>query len=347
MLGITEHPLKRIVYGVNAVILVLLCTLVLAASAHAESGSEGPLAGQSSEQSAPVGSGAEEAAATTPPPAEEKKAEAAPTTPVVVETPEVPVTVPAVVETPEPAPTVPVVVETPEAKTTAPVAGETPDAKTTGTGGEEGLEGAQTPRAGSAVSLSTPSATQDGLVHAEVVQEVPTAVLVTTPESSGLGGLGAGIPPTSGPGGRAPRPPAAMTAARRVAEMSCALSALDGRSTDSCTAGLLGTQRVLSDTSTSFADAPLSLAAVAGPPAGGGHGGGTPGGSTPVSPGPGPAPGGAAGGSAAGTSGLALAGFLTLAGLLLLGAPRAMRRLRLSCEPWLTACFVLIPERPG
>jgi hypothetical protein len=48
-----------------------------------------------------------------------------------------------------------------------------------------------------------------------------------------------------------------------------------------------------------------------------------------------------------GGSGMGLSTFLTLAGLLLLGAPRAMRRLRLSCEPWLTACFVLIPERPG
>ena len=25
----------------------------------------------------------------------------------------------------------------------------------------------------------------------------------------------------------------------------------------------------------------------------------------------------------------------------------ALRRLRLSCQPWRTACFVLIPERPG
>jgi hypothetical protein len=46
-------------------------------------------------------------------------------------------------------------------------------------------------------------------------------------------------------------------------------------------------------------------------------------------------------------SGTALSIFLTLAGLLLMAAPRAMRRLRLSCQPWLTACFVLIPERPG
>src|ERR1035438_6346090 len=120
MLGLAKRPSNRIVYGglhgVSAVILVLLGTLVLAASAHAESGSEGSLTGKSSEQVPPVGSGAEEAAATTPPPAEEKKTEAAPKTPVVVETPEVPVTAPGVVKTPEPAPTVPVVVETPEAK---------------------------------------------------------------------------------------------------------------------------------------------------------------------------------------------------------------------------------------
>jgi hypothetical protein len=31
---------------------------------------------------------------------------------------------------------------------------------------------------------------------------------------------------------------------------------------------------------------------------------------------------------------------------LLLGAPRVLRRLRLSCEPWLAGCFVLVPERP-
>ncbi|MCW3034427.1 MAG: hypothetical protein JWM60_2772, partial [Solirubrobacterales bacterium] len=69
----------------------------------------------------------------------------------------------------------------------------------------------------------------------------------------------------------------------------------------------------------------------------------------PDTPSPGPAPGGAAGGVAAGGSGgaVGLSGFLTLAGLLLLAAPRALRRLRLSCRPYLTAFFVLIPERPG
>jgi hypothetical protein len=39
--------------------------------------------------------------------------------------------------------------------------------------------------------------------------------------------------------------------------------------------------------------------------------------------------------------------FLTLAGLLLIGGPAAMRRLRLASQPWRSAPFVLIPERPG
>jgi hypothetical protein len=69
----------------------------------------------------------------------------------------------------------------------------------------------------------------------------------------------------------------------------------------------------------------------------------------PLAPAPGgSAPSGSAGGVAAGGSGgLGLSAFLTIAGLLLLAAPHAMRRLRLSCLPWRTAFFVLIPERPG
>ena len=113
-----------------------------------------------------------------------------------------------------------------------------------------------------------------------------------------------------------------------------------------CAAGGLGSERFLSASALGYATAAATLAAApAGAPAGGGHGGSAAG-NPPVSPPPGPAPSGASG-SATGASGLALSGFLTLAGLLLLGAPRAMRRLRLSCQPWLTACFVLIPERPG
>ncbi len=117
--------------------------------------------------------------------------------------------------------------------------------------------------------------------------------------------------------------------------------------TDNCTVGWFGTQRLLSASPAGFATAAESLTTEpAGEPPAGGHGGSA-GGSSPVSPAPGPAPSGASGGSATGGSGLAPSGFLTLAGLLHLAAPRAMRRLRLSCQPWLTACFVLIPERPG
>jgi translation initiation factor IF-2 len=64
---------------------------------------------------------------------------------------------------------------------------------------------------------------------------------------------------------------------------------------------------------------------------------------------PGPSPGGGSGGATAGGGGAGLApsGALTFAGLLLLAAPRAMRLLRLLCRPWRSACFALIPERPG
>ncbi len=72
-------------------------------------------------------------------------------------------------------------------------------------------------------------------------------------------------------------------------------------------------------------------------------------GGRPTAPGPGPVPAGGGVGVAAGAAGggVGLAGFLALAGLLLLTAPRALRRMRLSCRPYRTAFFVLIPERPG
>jgi hypothetical protein len=68
--------------------------------------------------------------------------------------------------------------------------------------------------------------------------------------------------------------------------------------------------------------------------------------SLPSSPPPGPEPGGSASGSATGASGAAAPSLLALAGLLLIVAPRALRRLRLISEPLLTLCFVLIPEHP-
>jgi hypothetical protein len=63
-------------------------------------------------------------------------------------------------------------------------------------------------------------------------------------------------------------------------------------------------------------------------------------------PSPAPAPGGAspATGAVAGTS---IPIFLTLAGLLLLAAPRVRRVLRLLGESWRLSPLALIPERPG
>jgi hypothetical protein len=151
-----------------------------------------------------------------------------------------------------------------------------------------------------------------------------------------------GPPPGGGPTARA-----GMTSAQRAGSFSCELSELGGHLTDNCTVGWLGVPRFLSTTPSGLVTAASSLVAatIAGSPAQGGHGGSAVS-SPPVGPAPSPTPGGAAG-AATGASGVApLSTFLTLAGLLLLGAPRVLRRLRLSCEPWLAGCFVLIPERP-
>jgi hypothetical protein len=82
---------------------------------------------------------------------------------------------------------------------------------------------------------------------------------------------------------------------------------------------------------------------LAGLPSGAAHNGSPPA-SIPSSPGPGP---GGVSESTVAACGFALSIFLTLAGLPMLAAPRAMRRLRLASEPWRLAPFVLIPERPG
>jgi hypothetical protein len=90
----------------------------------------------------------------------------------------------------------------------------------------------------------------------------------------------------------------------------------------------------------------MGTAARAGAPAPG-RSGGSPGGSGPIGPPSEPTPSGTYGGVAGGGSGTALSGFPPFAAHLLLGAPLAIHRLRLSFQPWLTAFFVLIPERPG
>jgi hypothetical protein len=59
------------------------------------------------------------------------------------------------------------------------------------------------------------------------------------------------------------------------------------------------------------------------------------------------APGGGSPTVAGGGGGLGSSSFLALGALLLLFAPRVLRRLRLAGEPWHMAPFFLIPARPG
>jgi hypothetical protein len=192
------------------------------------------------------------------------------------------------------------------------------------------------------IPLAPAGAPQADEPRGEAASEVPVAVGGSLAGASSVRGQAATAGSGAGPastGGLA-----GMIAAQGAGGPGCELSALERRGPGSCTGASPGAQGFMSQ-SMGLPDAPSSLTAETGSPAGHGHGGSAVAG-PPVGPAPGPAPGGASGSSAA-ASGLALSGFLTLAGLLLLGAPRAMRRLRLSCEPWRTACFVLIPERPG
>ncbi len=151
------------------------------------------------------------------------------------------------------------------------------------------------------------------------------------------------------------------TVAQREHEAACELSL--GPASGSCTAGWLGNSGLVSATLVSAAGAapvyaavsvvlvPWTTTVVGLPHTGSGidGAGDEPAGSHPAGGGPSqaPPPSGASGGAPAGGSSAAPSVFLTLAGLLLLAAPRAMRRMRLRCKPWLTAFFVLIPERPG
>ncbi len=196
-----------------------------------------------------------------------------------------------------------------------------------------------------------PPSTQQGLLtHAEESnQEVPSAPASALTAVSAAPVRVAETPADPSAGVASVGEPAGMTAMQLSGDFSCELSALGGRMTDNCTAGWLGSQRLMSSSPVAFAVPAVSLAAAvtAVAPARGTHGSPAVGNSTPGSPAPGPAPGGSSGSATGGVAGFGISPLLTLAGLLLMGAPRAMRRLRLLCRPWRTACFVLIPERPG
>jgi outer membrane biosynthesis protein TonB len=362
MLGTPHDRTKPIVCDgllcLRAVVLALLASLVLAASASADE-VQGPAGGvipTGAQETTAAGVGA---VTETPPagegaggeaqgppgetgPVGEPPAEPAPVVPAPEELKE-----PAPAPPTEPVPTEPAPV-LPAAEGTTEVPPIITESVSVASHGEEAPEG----------SLSSPSATppppdaQGATAHNEAAQQ-PTALSISPAGATPAGGRELEILSSSETGVASSEAGVAsvgararLIAARRIGELSCQLSALGGPPAGNCTSGLPVAARLLS-TSPTGNIAVVSLAAVAraDPPSGGGHGGSAVG-NAPVTPAPGPAPGGASG-SGAGASGLALSTFLTLAGLLLLGAPRAMRRLRLSCQPWLTACFVLIPERPG
>jgi hypothetical protein len=304
--------------------LALLGVLVLAGTAHAAR----PVAEPPTE-APPAASGAE-------PPTE---------VPTVGSGPEKPTEAPTVGSGPEKPTEVPPAAPGAEKPTevppAAPGAERPPEAPTVGSVMVKAPEGKLSPLASTPHDAATPPDTAG-----KAAPEVPSALNASPTRASTVGGP-AKPSATSVAGRSSAGAPVGVTAARRAGNLSCELSALGGRMTDNCSAGWSGTQRLLSASRTGSAAAAASFAAATrGAPTGADHDRSAVG-RPPVSPTPGPAPGGASGASAIGGSALGLSGFLTLLGLLLLGAPRAMRRLRLSCEPWLTACFVLIPERPG
>jgi cytoskeletal protein RodZ len=343
----SKHMVSRVFLCLRLVSLGLLVSVVFAGTAAA-AGTEAPPAPNPLEQGEePQGNtsppGGEEAPAPsgegeTPPPT----GETAPTPP--VEQPQT-----------EPPPTPPA--EQPAEKTPVPE-----------NTGETGLELQTKERQESGVGAGLPpeETTKISVLAPVVTVDAPTqATSEPTEGQVGLAGPSTTVPPsvggtvqeavTSAELGEASIVESAhRSAAQQAGRLSCELSALSGPLTQNCAAGWLGTPTLGSGSSTS-ANTEQALAA---PPSSGGPGASSSapaGGNRPAAPAQGGstsngAAGGAAGGSGAGGSGgggLGLSAFLTIAGLLLLAAPHAMRRLRLSCLPWRTAFFVLIPERPG
>jgi hypothetical protein len=349
-------------------LLAVLSVLALSPAARADSTVEAPTEGLASERSSESSSGGETGGAESQPSGgtesvtrettgtegstigamgDESSGEAGPVPAESVP----PVSESQAEPTPTPEPSLPVVVEV--APEPAPVAQEilkevAPEA-TTHSSSEE-IERPKE-KAGEAVvamsgSPSAPTGTSTGLIAGGESEGSPPSGPVP-PTGSEIVQLGEGQEALTG------SPEEALTSSRAASERQavarrCELSALGGPEAGGCAGGWLGAANGL-------AQAPVALvsdAAALTPASIGSSGddgpGGVAGGGHPLVPSPGPAPGGASGGVAAGGSGsVGLSGFLTLAGLLLLAAPRAMRRLRLSCRPWLTAFFVLIPERPG
>jgi outer membrane biosynthesis protein TonB len=329
---------QRKLLWVTLALLVALGTLVLAGAARAAE----PVVEASKE----AGSPAPVEAPKEPGPPAPVEAPKEPGPPAPVEAPKEPGP-PAPVEAPkEPGPPAPIeapkVAEQPQELMSpgAPIGDHAREAASTEPTGGQAAESSSS----SSAAASQNAASSDG------ASVSPSA----EPSGAAIGLLAKGPSEPRGPSAPSGAPragagaSAGFAASQRTGELGCELSRLPVPGADSCTAGLLGAQSIRL---ASLTLATANIRPTASDPAGRGGGNGDDGGSTgwgrSGSPSPGPAPSGAFGGSAAGSGGIGLSGFFTLAGLLLLAAPRALRRLRLSCQPWLTAFFVLIPERPG
>ncbi len=377
--GPVARSTSQPVIAMRLVILAILAALVLAGSAQGAEGPEAPSTGTTPQETSSAGPPAEGPASTPPTGTaagetttpettggteESTASSSAGSTPEEPAAPagsttEEPASTPTVT-TPEPVP-VTVTLPTPEESipaTPTPPTSE-PSSPTTPTGGE--------------VTTATPI----DVVTAELPAHGGGAVSEKAPEAS-LSPAASGQGPPGGGGSEVPAPAAAspigpsatiqqlsgestttpatntpkassrsgMTAVQQAGGFACELAVLRPAA-EGCSTGWSTNRSYVSTSSVGFisAMAPRPVVSTEAP-AGSGHGGSVDGG-RPLGPTPGPAPSGASGGSAMGGSGLAFSAFLTLAGLLLLAAPRALRQLRLSCQPWLTSFFVLIPERPG
>jgi hypothetical protein len=355
LLRIIPRPPTRILAMRRVATLVLLGTLLLAASARAAA----PAAEPAPEASAPAASAAESASEASAPVASaaEPAPEASPPAePIAEPTPEV--SAPTEPElAPEAAPPAPVAEPAP-----APVAGQAPEAAAPVEPTKEAKEDPATEptkeatevdadklaREQGAESPSSPSATSP------VAESADNSTDSATPEtSSALGGpittilpdVSEDVPTSSAASSVSTAALARTIAAQRAEDFNRELGGLGSSLTDGYTATGSDDRSLLP---AAFVDGLVAgTAGRAGAPADDDPGGSR--GENPpiVVPPPGPTPNGAFGGAAPGGSGIALAGFPAFAGHLLLGAPLAMHRLRLSFQPWLTAFFVLIPERPG
>jgi outer membrane biosynthesis protein TonB len=345
MLGTVTDPSKRAVSKgllcLRLLLLGLLAALVLASSAYADQGETAEAPAVAEEQAAPP---PEETQAPAEPTPEGGEAVAPPVEETVVEVPPAPVEETIQVTLPPPVEEVTQVIAGVEEAVEQPIKQVT-EAVQQQVGGSAGSE--ETSKG------STTSSSSTGLL-ASNTEALPGEVAGTAAGSTSTNSMAPLAVEASGPSDPGEPPAAAGTRGSERSGLGCQVSVLGNSLSQGCAAGWLGASNLapsvtaaIEDSSTSIVGAVVAASAATG---NGGDNDSPAIGNRPVTPAPG---GSAPSGSGAGAvgvgsaGGLGLSAFLTIAGLLLLAAPHAMRRLRLSCLPWRTSFFVLIPERPG